>query len=131
MESALLSERSNSPEGGRSGSLNANHVNCLLPDHVHGADDEESWDAGEDGRVHDAQAADAVHFEVAGQHAAVLLATDAAGTGRVMAPRVLLDELGKRVLGYVVAWQRLAGDESGRFELRGELAREHDARHHA
>src|SRR3954465_3200500 len=69
-------------------------ITRLLADHVHGSDDEKAWNAGEHRRIHQPQVFCPVHAELAihDRHP-VVSRPHLAGTGGVMAPRLVLDEL--------------------------------------
>src|SRR5688572_13390314 len=89
-----------------------NRVRRFLRDHVNRADDEQPRRAREDGGIDDAQAFRLMDPEVAREHAALVLRTDRARARRVVAPRVIADELPQiRVAGASVARELFFGDQ--------------------
>ena len=109
-------DRTPSPDQGADGSSAfrgsvGDGVGRLLANHVHRARNEEARNAREDRGVDDSKSFDSVDPEIRGEHAAVLTAADAAGTRRVVTPRVPLDELRQLRIANAFAWQLLGGDE--------------------
>src|SRR5438309_2041462 len=66
-------------------------VGSFFADHVNGHHNEESWDIGEDGSVHDAKILDAADSEIAVQHRVGVVA-DLARPASVMSPGLAADE---------------------------------------
>src|SRR6185436_17450531 len=80
-------------------SARENHIRGLLADHVHRADDEESWNARKDRRIHDSQMASVMDAEIVSDHAPAISWPDRTGSTRMMSPGLpanVLAELGVR-----------------------------------
>ncbi len=101
------------------------HLGSLLRNHVDCAGDKKSRNAREHGRVHNAQAACAMHPKVALKNSVVFPRSNRTTRRSVMSPGVLTDECLQVIVRlYSVAWQFLLRNELAVLEVLRDLAHE-------
>ena len=98
--------------GAGTGGIGENHIGCLLGDHIDRADDEKPRDARKDRRIDDPQSPGVMDAEIAAEHTILFPGPNGTGTGGMMSPRIVADELSKVVIGlHVVSREFFLGNE--------------------